>query len=379
MKLLIPILVGAILLAGCEQDPLKGASDKVRNGRSPDSGKMEQPKPRDKAFLQIDAPTRQNGRVGSPIEFKIGGRILIPNVQFQLAILNLSEFPGATYNELTGEFSWTPSLSEMGTRPSIDRYLKIIISTVQSPTEPTISSETSEVLISVSQRYFKPILNVASAGWNDYMVGSAYKLDFTVEDLDALETDDINLIVRDCPQTSYTDSVAHVVSMDKVVVPEGTSGKYKGKVTVDLTYAKNLRKRKYCFAVSAMSRLGVISDPYKVEMNVAPQVSNTEDTATKAPVIKTGTVVRYNFSIYDPTNQGVVEIKTIDDLSTILAGSSVACERDSSMKWQQDCTALIDASALTEAKDYSFKIVTSNTLNSQTVQTTHTIKFKVTP
>lgn len=379
MKLLIPILAGAILLAGCEQDPLKGVSDQVRNGRGPDSGKMEQPKPRDKAFLQIDAPVRQNGRVGSAIEFKIGGRVLIPNVEFQLAITNMSEFPGATYNELTGEFSWTPSLAELGTRPSIDRYLKIVIATVQSPTEPTISSETAEVLISVTQRYSKPILNIESAGWKDYIVGKKYPLEFNVDDLDALDAKDINLVVRDCPQTSYTESMAHLVSMDNTVVPQGTSGKYKGSVTMDLTFAKNLRGRKFCFAVSAMSRLGMMSDPYKVEVNITPQVSDTESTIAKTPAIKMGSIFRYNFSIYDPSKLGTVSIESIDDLSKILAGSSVACERDSNFMWQQDCSVLVDATALTEEKEYRFQIVTKNTLGEQSMPTSHTIKFKVTP
>ncbi|MNL28679.1 hypothetical protein D3C87_1503340 [compost metagenome] len=167
--------------------------------------------------------------------------------------------------------------------------------------------------------------------------------------------------------------------MDKEVVQDGTSAKYNGKIIIDLTNASNLRKRKYCFQVSAMSRLGVMSEPFKVEPNVTPQVKNTEITVTRVPSIKAGTIVRYNFGIYDPSGLGTVTVTSIDDLNTILAGSSVVCEKDDASKWQLDCSALIDATQVTETKKYSFKIVTKNTLDSQNTATTHNIEFKVTP
>jgi len=143
MKLNTAIFISLGFLAACsmKQDPLTGAPEVVRQGVPPNVDRPASTQPLPKEALQIDAPALVNGRVGIPMEFKVSGRIMLPNVPFKLAIEIISDFPGASFDQSTGEFKWTPTKAVMGSSPSLEIPLRITLITDVTPESPTISME----------------------------------------------------------------------------------------------------------------------------------------------------------------------------------------------------------------------------------------------
>ncbi|XGC81762.1 hypothetical protein ACES2L_04605 [Bdellovibrio bacteriovorus] len=379
MKVFLSILAALVFLAGCnfQQDPLADASAQVREGRLPDAEKPVAEKPLPKEALQIDAPTLVNGRVGSPMEFKIQGRVMTPDVGYKITVDNLADFPGATYDQATGEFKWTPGKAQVAGFPSIELQLKISLVTEPNAVNPTISIEKKTISLIVVNTYSKPIMNTVT-GPTSLLVGKRYTLEFTLEDVDANTAADVAVVVRDCPSSYYTESIAHFVDVKKVEADATVPNKYKGEVSVELSNADNLLSGNYCFALGAVSKHGVLSELYKKDIMVEAKMKNTKITYDTFPNLKVGESMTVWFSIYDPSGNGLVSIVSQDDIATSLPGSSLDCRKHSSNKSQVDCTAVIQTAGASP-RTYTFLITSENASGrtSQKVTTIHTLRVPV--
>ncbi|WP_413944281.1 hypothetical protein [Bdellovibrio sp. HCB-162] len=379
MKVLLALLTSLMFLTACElqQDPIKGASDQVRQGVPPTSNKPVAAKPLPKEALQIDAPTLVNGRVGAPVEFKILGRVMTPDVGFKISIDNLADFPGATFDDTTGDFKWTPSKKEVGSFPSMELPLRVTLATEVSAASPTISVEKKVISLIIQNAYSKPIVNTVT-GPTSVTVGSTYDFDFTMEDVDALNETDASIQVRDCTTSYYSDSIAHLVEVRNVAANTTTPNKYQGKVRLDLTKAGLLSSGTYCFGLQAVSKHGVVSDLYKREITIEAKMKNTRMTMETAPEVRVGEKIQIGFAIYDPTGNGQLTMKSQDDIATILPGSSLTCNRSFSTKYQLDCKGLIDAtSATVKVYEVNFVVENAGSNSVQKVTTNHTLRINV--
>ncbi len=375
MKAIIALFAAVLMLSSCEfqQDPLSGASDAVRNGRPPEAGKPVSESPYPKEALQIDSPSVVNGRVGNPVEFQIAGRVAVEGVTHTIAIDNLSDFPGATFDQSKGLFSWVPKKDTVGSVPSAELTLRVSLVTVATAKNPVVAIERKNIVLVIVNSYSKPIVSYVN-GNTDIQAGVRSNLTFQVEDQDALSSGDITLGVRDCSAYNM-DSIAHFIELPTTIQNVGGS-KYTGNLTVNLyTGADALTTGRYCFGLVSISKFGVVSEIYKKELYIEGRVKNTRITGNTVEV-PSGQALRFSFSVFDPSGAGVVSVKSIGDFATKLPGSSITC--GNSLNGIVDCVGLIDATNLAPA-EFSFTIMTENksARSTQTTPTNHTLIVKV--
>lgn len=383
MKLVLALLTSLVFLSACElqQDPISGAPDAVRDGRPPGVGKPIPQKPLPKEALHIDAPTMVNGRVGSSIEFQVLGRVMSPDVGFSLIIENLADFPGATFDPVSGEFKWTPTKDIVGGFPSIEVVLKIALITEATEKNPTISMEKKAITMVIANSYSKPIVNSVT-GLNTVVAGTSNNFNFVFEDIDAFGASDAQLMVRDCPKNYYSESIAHFVNIGRLVESSTGNGKFEGYVTLNLTKADNILTGKYCFGLVAVSKHGVVSELYKHDFNIEAKIRSTRMTMELAPEVELGTKSSFAFAIYDPTNQGTVSWVNQNvieaELQAELPGSKIKCSQVYSAKFQLNCQGVVDTTQA-QVKVYMFNLEILNEIprTSQRITTKHPLRFNV--
>lgn len=371
MKLKLALVTGLVGLTACnnmQQDPLAGASEAVRSGRPPTAAKPVQDQALDKNALQIDAPSLINGRVGSSIEFKIMGRIMTPGVGFEISVDNISDFPGATFDPITGDFNWTPMKSIMGSFPSIELPLRITMSTVATEQNPTISVERKTVSLVIVNVYSKPIVN-SVGGSSPLLTGTRHVFPFQIEDVDAIHHSEVSVDVRDCNSSSYGTSIAHLVTIRNMNTDGTTPNKFKGEAVLNLTSADNLPSGSYCFGLMAVSKHGVPSEVYQKNFSIEAKMKATRVTMEKTPDLSVGTRTAISFSIYDPSGTGSVSLKSIDDINQLLPGSNLACTQSWATRYQLDCNGILDATNVPPGT-YLLKFVVENTGARPTQKTT---------
>lgn len=375
MKVLLSMLVAVMFLSACgEQDPLAGLSPELRAGQPPVE-KPQAPRPLAKEALQIDSPNRVNGYVGSTLNFKITGRVMIPGVQFAVSVDNLEDFPGATFDPVTGDLQWTPVREKMSGPVNVFPMMVSLV-TIATDAFPAISKEVKQIEIVVENTYTKPIINTIT-GNTAMAVGSNYELEFSMEDRDALNAKDVAFNVVDCPY-DYTEvrSVAHLVTVMSVNPVSGSPSKFTGRLRIALKDATNFATGRYCFALRAVSKYNQSSDLFKKDLAIEAKLQNTKITMDTAELF-VGEKSRVAFSIYDPTSTGSLSF-SMTDIATELPGSFLTCVRPPLAVHKIDCQGLIDATQL-EPKPYfiSFSVDNRSNTTGRIVNTKHTYRVIV--
>ena len=379
MKILLAVLTSLLFFTACEfqQDPTEGAPDAVRNGRIPDQNKPVAEKALPADALQIDGPKDVMGRVGIPVEFKVTGRIMVDGVEGNITIANITEFPGATYNEQTGEFKWTPTKEVVSGLSEIDMYLKVRLTTIRTSTVASSMREES-YRITVKNDYTRPVVNFVTAQ-QSYITGSNYDMPFEVEDIDANGENDVKLVVRDCPNSYAYRSISHFIKIQRFTRDANRAGKYVGTLALQLSNAALVPSDSYCFALEATSKFNVSSVLYTKQFNISSQVRATRSNLEEIEILL-GQSMRVSFSIYDPSGYGALTVNSVTDITTLLPGSSFSCRRSVNNTSQVDCGGVINTAGA-EAKNYDLTIAVTNTVQQgSTVQAkpnSHNFRIKV--
>lgn len=356
MKLLIALLASVMFLSACDQDPLKNASDAIKNGVPP---KTDVPieKPIDKEGLQIDLLEDYNTRVGVAVELTIQGRVMVEGVSYQINIENLADFPGATFDAATGIFKWTPTKASVGTLPWASYKLNAVLCTEPTAKLPKVSCAWKSSTIFVENTYTRPIINKIEGNAN-LKSGFSTQMTFTVEDVDSLNATDMKIIPRDCEKSTWVSSIANFVKVKSITPDVSNPGTYNGVLTIDL-YSANLKTNDYCFALAAVSKFGIMSEPYDKRVSIESKLSDTRISA-KEVYLNVGEKINFSFSIFDPSGEGKVSLVSKDDPGTVLPGSTLTCAPAAMQDWMINCQAVIDATALTAPTSKQFTIKAQN-------------------
>lgn len=126
MKKLVLAAMMVASLVGCKQDPLDGYSKNIRDAGVPGT------KPTDKTesdSLMIDTDDYYEVREGDNLSFTINGRVVIPNLNFDLTIENIADFPGMTFNPKTGDVRWRPALDFVKSGAEVVAKMKVMMLT----------------------------------------------------------------------------------------------------------------------------------------------------------------------------------------------------------------------------------------------------------
>ncbi len=374
MKLFIALIASLFFVSACstEQNPLAGVSDKVNEGKPPGPNKPIEEEPLSKSNLQIDAPPQVNAEVDSEVKFKITGRVLAPGMQFVLELDNLEAFPGATFDAATGDFTWTPTKSSIGTQISALLYLNVTISNVVAPGHIS-TSEVKAIPIVLMNKFVKPTIKSVS-GYSEVIGGSAYRFAFALKNRDAANKDDISIVGQSCGANVRT--LTSYMSLVPSSVKDIGNGEYTGEVTLDLWNAENLTAGQYCIALAATTSQGKISDIYKLTVNYLPKVLSAYSTLSKDVEMVVGDYQKYTFSIYDPSGTGEMTVLNVDDISKDLPGTTINCAVDSYNKSMVYCEALLDARTAVPGKVRA-KIEVRTTRSKQTVKSSHILTVNV--
>lgn len=359
MKNLIVFFAAIMVLTACDlqQDPIRNAPDAVREGRLPDTGKVEVPEPFPKEALQIDTPNVINARVGSKIEFKIGYRVMVEGVQAEIQIDNLNEFIGATFDAATGVFSWTPTRESVGNFALVELPLQITLLTIPSDAYPKVSVERKRVTLAVTNSYMRPVIE-SMTGPADVAVGNRETYKLVIEDLDAYTRHDVNIFNRSCG-TFRTDISSHV-TFGTPVADANNPGKFLVDVYLNLnsSSARELPTNTYCFGVAVVSKYGQVSNVYSQNITLTGTYKSSRISATTFDV-EMGKKLNFSFSIYDPSGNAKVNIDSISNLAAMLPGSRIECKAPVNDDSFQNCFGVIDATQATEEKRHIVEIATT--------------------
>ncbi|MNJ94722.1 hypothetical protein D3C87_124240 [compost metagenome] len=378
MKLLIALLASVMLLSACDQDPIKNASAIVREGRPPATNKPTPEKAVDPNGMQIDGPESYRGRINSPMEFKITGRVLLEGLEYEMSVDNLADFPGATYDETTGDFRWVPMKGAVGSLPASSFELRVTMYSIPNAKYNVITAKRKTIYLTVENSYGKPIMNKIE-GESTLKVGTRYVMSFMLEDYDAQSASDVNVVVKDCGN-SYVSSISHLVRViGKITASPTTAGVYTGEVAVEMNSgADGLKDADYCFALAAISKHGVTSEVINKRVTVEAKIYEPKMTNGEI-YVNVGEVMRASFSIYDPSGNGAVSMKFVGDLSINLPGSTLACSQTAN-RYIVNCFARVDARTA-KPGEHRIRMTSENKSTAygskQTITTDHTLYVSV--
>lgn len=361
MKYLILLLASATMMSACnfDQDPLKGSPDAVLNGKPPVL--KEEPRMIPLNAVQIDVPQKVKGRVGMPLTFKATGRALFSGVDFNMEVVNLSDFPEASFDTATGEFYWIPTKVVVGSAPNASMTLTVKLSTVPTETYPKVLSITKDLTLEVVNVYDRPIIKSVTGPYTA-LVGKEYAFEVLLDDVDsATEASRVDIFMSDC-FGKYRKSISQFMAVQSVEMDANSAAGFKAKLNLDLsTRADSLVDGDYCFSVKSQSSRGVMSDGYEATVKVLTKLSEPQITWSGIGSLQIGQIKLFSFSIFDPNKVGEISIKKITDISSAFPGSSIKCEGGSyNYRWLMTCNGIIDASKLTAQATAIINIDTVN-------------------
>lgn len=376
MRILLAVLTSVLFFTACEfnQDPLSGSAGNVQENRPPEYNKPLPEKPMDQESVQLDVPDSVRGRVGTPIELKIDGRVMVEGVGYTITLNNLGELPGATFDPNTSLFKWTPPKTFVGSEPSMMGALRLTMATIPTERIPVVTVKRKEVIFVIENAYTRPIIQKIE-GEGSFPAGLDHSLTVTFEDLDALVLPEAKLIAEECSNSSMrsVNNLAYVTKYETTDV----ANVYKANVRLELTRS-DLPTGKYCLGFSALSKHGVKSLVAVKEFGISGRPTQTRITLPSSIELIGGQSLQRAFSVYDQTGNGKVTITSISGLDTQLPGSSIVCG-DSEFRNQTNCVLDLVTSTVTTAKNFSVSIYTQSASfdGTRTVPNRHDIRIIV--
>src|SRR5688572_28256023 len=104
------VFSAGLILAGCgdwRQNPLDRKKGDFGAGK-PVPTPIDKAKALPSEAVQIYIPDFQSFEEGVKTEFPITARVFLDDYRAEIVVENLADFPGATFDQNTGVFQWTP-------------------------------------------------------------------------------------------------------------------------------------------------------------------------------------------------------------------------------------------------------------------------------
>lgn len=353
MKNILIVLVLALTAVGCSnwnQDPLKDKDGVLATG----TGKpveLEQPKPLSTDAIRILAPDFLRFKEGEEAEFSIVVRNLMPGYATQLVIDNMTDFPGATFNGATGQFKWRPAAGSILPN-EVEKYGAIKVRAIASqPGAATIFSE-KEVQVVVNRVFRIPKMTSIQKISPTMREGEAIDVKVMIEDIDANPVDQKTWSNLQIMPTQGQKSISGFMSLKSYRWVNGSN--YEAIFTIDLFGAEVSESMDtLSFDINLISRFYQISDRQTQTINVYTAYTDLKSTWTTILEDKVGSVINYQFLIYDPK----AELKvTFEGIKNAIPNSTTKCVSATSSLLS--CTFTFDTKLITTPSVLSFAITT---------------------
>lgn len=349
----IAIFAMAFSLVGAscsKQDPLASQSEDVRNG-TPPSQKPDTAPPPDEGLLRVRAEdyisfqedVEGKTKITGALLQSIGGHEPVAGQDFEVIITNLSDFGGAAYDAVTGEFKWKPAKGFTEQNYTRQASLDVTIATL---TLPVVVSKSVKIPVWVTRA--KNIPEITKIDINEttpVREGEKLKFTVTVRDAAAINQDNMRprlMILPGRTNSAGAGSVAASIYQDFEVpsVDPNDSQLYTFKMVVDLKDKElTTTKDSFSFSVQAINRYGEPSSSLTKSVLVVTSLRAPRITVGDAVTVIRGQENTINFSVYDPFNESYLEVD-FERCSLLSGETSCTCvtSRSQGATSTQNCT-----------------------------------------
>lgn len=313
-------LIFIFALTGCgdwNQNPLKNARTKMGEGQQKPTN-PDIPDTLNSDFVKIDAPFFQALKEGERSEIEISGRVLEPDYDLHIAVENLSDFPGATFDSVSGRFDWTPPMGTI-TEGDIKDFMLEVRALATKKGKPVLR-RSHKMQISVIKVPHVPTVTQITSYYTSVREESSVTVRVTVEDKDGGTTADKYPILMISDAKGYP-SLAPFVTVSSASVSNKI---YTFDLKIDL-YDKELTKNfeKFGFAVTPMTQYGKIGAKKEFLINVATSLNNAVSTWADKLTVNANEKVDFQFLIMDPKSENKLETPMFTGLP---AGAKMTCQ-----------------------------------------------------
>ncbi len=325
-KLIIGLL-SVLVFAGCtgfNQDPLKDSADSIKGAVDP-STKPDLIKALPPGSYSLVVPEESIVfKVGQTKSYTLQLRAYVPEYNYNFSIVNLADFPGATFDAASGVFTWNPpstAISALKSHDAFDAQVKIsAVSKVGGQILESFDKVRFYVETDVTTLPSIKSINFAAAISNPLMFeeGSARDFTITAEDLDGQDVDGMR------PTLTFSGKLAAFATVRSTKYVASTN-KWEFEVRTDLGGAdvtKNMESAP--LSVQVVNRLNKTSVPSKVDFIVLARLGaplSTFDNTTTFTVNTPSSVV---FTIYDAQGES---IPTLSSTSSLPLGAVINCDK----------------------------------------------------
>lgn len=340
-KLLLAAM--SLLLGACgAKDPLAGQPDYIRNA-TPGFQKPADPIPDDKNMIISSNQTRFFFMETIEGQGVFTGRILLDKYNGELSIENLIDFEGATFDPVTGVFTWTPPRGFVsGVDSTRDTFLRVRLIGFKEGTS-VAANKTQDFPLTVKRFERVPSIE-REVGLPTRAVreGENLRIVLYVKDEDAVNQDGqkprifIQAPVNE-PRVGDLTPYIRVASEDNPEQNFSDRSTYEFTINVNL-YDMDLTKNSgdYHFRVTAVSRHGKMSLPKEYKISVMTNVVHPVISSDTFEA-KVGVDMVQDILVADPRQEGIVSVEILNP-NALPKGFSFKC-MDHDNRWMKLCRA----------------------------------------
>lgn len=333
----IKYFYGAILvlgvLAGCgsqwEQDPLADKDAMFKRGQVRPT-KPEVPAAIDSNNVVIDTVDQYTFREGTPGEFTITARILESDYLPELAVENLSDFPGASFSVenydqatrlLTAKFSWTPPEGVVRETIGLEDEKEIKLVALGKKTNAAVVVRHRALKVKVGKVLHVPEIFSITKVSSEIREGESTTFAVQVRDNDAGIDSKLYPDLLVLPLSGFVNPSPFITVTR--VVPKGNH-EFLIDLKLDLADAELTKSRsRLGFALKAVSRFNQVSPVREVYLSALTSFTPLQTTWFHVLEVPAQGKKEFQFMIFDPKTELSVARPDFADLP---AGASIDCK-----------------------------------------------------
>lgn len=323
MILALPIFL-SLALAGCgklQQDPLAAKDESIRRARLPDEPDLAA-KPLASDAVVIDSLLVWSFKELREDEYELKSWVNAPDYTVTLEIANLADFPGATYDETTSKFKWTPPRGLVV--GSEFREMRLLVRSFAQPTrpgDPVLFRERQVTMLLAKEPTVPEILAIENPPLM-MREGESSSFEIRFRDLDS------GLGPNMMPDVEFVPAIASVnlANFAKLesITPLQAPGEFRARIRIDLVRAE-LTKTSLdgAMAIQIRSRLNRRSVAQTMNLKIFTRLSSMSTTWSALEEFAPQVERIHYFQILDPRMEGRISFMSAQNVPE---GATLKCD-----------------------------------------------------
>lgn len=300
---------------GFKQDPLANTPAEIKDHLKPISSKPETPPTPasfeyqidHKAYFVFEEDVAGEEFIKSRILTKIAGEEPELGKNYHIRIENLRDFKGATFDQMSGRFSWRPEIGAAGGEPFGLLNLVVWLET----TKGARLGHPREIPVHVRGHKAEPtIVSVDNLTSTPLQEGEKREFKVVVKDVDSASGEEPKIIVLDNTK-SKLNIAPHIMVGAYPLSSVSDPTVWEFKLTLDATRLEATKNTDtHSFLLVAISRYGQRSEPKIVDAKFKTSIERPTTTwgFINDPTFFVGEMNRHDFVVLDPKGEGTLKI-----------------------------------------------------------------------